>query len=145
MLLDVFGALQGRIGRVLGRKWRKPAAGTCENASFGALRLYKGQAPQTGQPPRCSAFGCLGAVVWGSVAIVSKCSFAVFTYISTGTNLALSNHRIYKRLETWVYGIFGLYNLLKICTHRQLILASLIVAILACITRMAQENLSMMG
>jgi hypothetical protein len=49
MLLDVFGALQGRIGRVLGRKWRKPAAETRENASFGALRLYKGaRRPHTG-------------------------------------------------------------------------------------------------
>jgi hypothetical protein len=42
MLLDVFGALQGRIGRVLGRKWRKPAAETRENASYRALRLNKG-------------------------------------------------------------------------------------------------------
>jgi hypothetical protein len=49
MLLDEFGALQGRIGQVLGRKWRKPAAETRENASFGALRLYKGaRRPHTG-------------------------------------------------------------------------------------------------
>jgi hypothetical protein len=42
MLLDEFGALQGRVGQVLGRKWRKPAARTRKNASVGALRLYKG-------------------------------------------------------------------------------------------------------
>ena len=49
MLLDGFGALQGRIGRVLGRKWRKPAAGTRENAEFAALRLTKGaRRPHTG-------------------------------------------------------------------------------------------------
>jgi hypothetical protein len=51
MLLDVFGALQGRIGRVLGRKWRKPAAGTRENAEFAALRLNKGaRRPQVREP-----------------------------------------------------------------------------------------------
>jgi hypothetical protein len=51
MLLDGFGALQGRIGRVLGRKWRKPAAGTRENAEFAALRLNKGaRRPQVREP-----------------------------------------------------------------------------------------------
>ena len=103
------------------------------------------QAPQTGQRSRCSALGCLGAVAWGSVTIVSVYSCTVFTYLSTGTSLALSNHEICKRLVTWVYSIFGLQKVLKICTHRQLILASLIVAILACNTRVAQESLSMMG
>ena len=51
MLLDGFGALQGRIGRVLGRKWRKPAAGTRENAEFAALRLNKGaRRPKSERP-----------------------------------------------------------------------------------------------
>jgi hypothetical protein len=49
MLLDEFGALQGLIGRILGRKWRKPVAENTENAKFAALRLYKGaRRPHTG-------------------------------------------------------------------------------------------------
>ena len=42
MLLDVYGALQDRFGRVLGRKWQKPVAENTENANFAALRLNKG-------------------------------------------------------------------------------------------------------
>jgi hypothetical protein len=49
MLLYEFDALQGRIGRVLGRKWRKPVAENTENATIAALRLYKGaRRPHTG-------------------------------------------------------------------------------------------------
>jgi hypothetical protein len=47
----VFGALQGQIGRVLGRKWRKPAAEITENAEFAALRLNKGaRRPKSERP-----------------------------------------------------------------------------------------------
>jgi hypothetical protein len=43
MLLDVFGALQGRIGRVLGRKWRKPVAESTENAKVCSAAPVQGR------------------------------------------------------------------------------------------------------
>jgi hypothetical protein len=43
MLLDEFSALQVRVGQVLGRKWRKPAAGTRENAKVRSAAPEQGR------------------------------------------------------------------------------------------------------
>jgi hypothetical protein len=89
----MFGALQGQIGRVLGRKWRKPAAEITENAEFAALRLTKGaRRPQVrelalgalplapGAPDRTTfALFCV-RVLGGSRVGVRSDRFGVFLY-----------------------------------------------------------------
>jgi len=78
-------------GRALGSHLQRASA-----------RRYTSGVRRPGQRERCSVSGCVGAIVWGSYAIVLKCSFAVSTYFPTGTNLALSKLWFSKWLETCI-------------------------------------------